>query len=164
MKQVMQNKAESPQPLTFASDGFDNDEYARTAKCARLQEVRLVESYYKVKPVLFLQADAENLPTRQGFSGSMDGHHIELDEGIVIGGYTWEAEVKIDRKKALSIKTKYMVLYSGLEDCKTEYIRLYFQKLARFTTYPFFRAHFAVQTSSSSLNLPPLPSLIERMD
>lgn len=164
MKQVAQSKAETAELLTFASEGFDNEEYARTARSARLQEVRLVESFYKVKPILFLQAEAENLATRQGFSGAMDGHHIEVDEGIVIGGYTWEAEVKIERKKALAIKAKYMVLYSGLENCKTEYIRLYFQKLARFTTYPFFRAHFAVQTSSSSLNLPPLPSLIERMD
>lgn len=164
MKQVTKSVPLDPELLTFGSTKFDNEEYARTARNARLQEVRLVNNTYKVKPALFLQAENDDLPTRQGFSGAMDGHHVEIEQGIVIGNYSWEAEVKIERKQAMSIKATYMVLYSGLEECKPDYVRLYFQKLARFTTYPFFRAHFAVLTSASCLNLPPLPSLIERMD
>jgi len=164
----MSDKNKSPlekvEHLTFASPLFDNEEYAKTARLARLEDIRLIECNYSVKPKCFMEAEASGKPMRQGFSGEVSGHHFDQDNGLLMGGYSWSAEVRFKRRKALTMKAEYVLVYSGLSEAEPDYVRLYFQKLARFTSYPFFRAHFAVQTSASGLNLTPLPSLIERVD
>jgi hypothetical protein len=64
----------------------------------------------------------------------------------------------------LKSSAEYLVLYNGLNDCPPDYVQLYFKKVARFTTYPYFRSHFASHVAASGLMLAPLPSLNERVD
>lgn len=150
--------------LTVGSPIFDHDEYAKTARLARLEDIRLIECNYTVKVNAFLEAETSNKIMEQGFSGVISGYSFNQDVGVAAGSYSWRAEVKCGRKKVMSMKAEYMLVYSHLKEAKADYVRLYFQKLARFTSYPYFRAHFAVQSSASGLNIAPLPSLIERVD
>jgi hypothetical protein len=83
---------------------------------------------------------------------------------MLAGTYNWAAEVKMGRSKILKLSTEYLIVYSGLKDSPEEYVRLYFNKLARFTSYPYFRAHFAMNVAASGLMLAPLPSLFDRVD
>ncbi|MFC2967721.1 hypothetical protein [Acidimangrovimonas pyrenivorans] len=150
--------------LTFSSDDFDADVYASVARKARLQDLRLCESNYFSKPECFMEAEETGKELSQGFYGEMSGHSFSSDSGLLVGGYVWGADVRFGRKKALKMKCEYVLIYSGLEGADAEYVRLYFKKIARFTSYPYFRAHFAHHSAASGLRLPPLPSLNDRMD
>lgn len=150
--------------LTFSSPAFDAKEYAKVAQKARLEDIRLSECNYSVRHECFAEAEFSNKPLSQGYFGEMTGHKFDPKSGRLIGGYRWGAEVRFGRRKALKIKCEYVLIYSGFEEANSDYARLYFQKLARFTSYPYFRSHFAVQTSASGLNLGPLPSLVDRVD
>lgn len=157
-------KKERSDPLTFHSPDFDPNEYAKVAQHANLEDIRLESSVYNVKHDCFAKAESSDKELNQGFFGGMSGHTFDAESGILVGGYTWGAEVKFGRKKVLKLKCEYILIYSGLDDSSPDYARLYFQKLARFTSYPYFRSHFAVQTTASGLNIGPLPSLIDRVD
>lgn len=148
--------------LSFASEEFDNEKYSRVANSARLLDVCLVKQNYHVKLNLIWTADGDSLKHR--FRGEPKGHSFDPDGGTVIGGYEWQAEIKVGRKNALKLTGEYLLVYGGLENQNEEYVRLYFNKLARFTTYPYFRALFSMSTSNSGLALDPLPSLIDRPD
>lgn len=157
-------KGVTAERFSFGSKSFDPEEYAKTTRMARLEAIQLIESRYSAIPEEMLGSNGSDRKLTQGFGGEPRGHHFDQENGVVIGGYRWTAEVKDKRKKVLSIRTEYMIAYSGLTEAKPEYIELYFNKVARFATYPFFRAHVAMHTASSGLVLPPLPSLFERVD
>ncbi len=150
--------------LSRNAEAFDNEVYTEVAATARLNEIALTGSDYKIVPSLFWESEREGVDLKPHYSGKLLGCHFDAEMGVIAGGYNWLAEVKCGRKKALSLKADYMLVYSGLENQPEDYVRLYFKKLARFTTYPYFRALFATNTSLSNVPLPPLPSLIDRVD
>lgn len=151
--------------LSFASESYDAEKYDSVARRARLREVRLINSAYSAKVMTFMGAGSgEGLDLKQSYNGASSGHSFVPERGMVVGSYIWTAEVRAGRTKAMKLSTEYMVAYSGLKDAPDEYVSLYFKKLARFTTYPYFRAHFAVQVAASGLMLAPLPSLTDRVD
>lgn len=149
--------------LTFTSPNFVESEYAKTAQLAKLRDIKLINSAYTVKPKL-LELIAAKADLKHSFSGEVSSPRFDKSDGFLFGFYGWEAEIKSGRQKMLSVKAEYILAYSGLESASEDYVYLYFKKLARFTTYPFFRAHFAVLTSETGLSLPPLPSLADRVD
>jgi hypothetical protein len=129
--------------------------------------VRLVESTYSAKVTSLLAATSEDHDSpelRQSYSGAPSHYTFTPEKGMLAGTYNWAAEVKMGRSKILKLSTEYLIIYSGLKDSPEEYVRLYFNKLARFTSYPYFRAHFAMNVAASGLMLAPLPSLFDRVD
>jgi hypothetical protein len=151
--------------FSFASDGYDAAKYDSVARSARLREVRLINSAYSAKVMSFMAAEAgDGMDLKQSYNGAPSGHSFVPERGMVFGSYIWTAEVRAGRTKAMKLSTEYLVAYSGLKDAPEEYVTLYFKKLARFTTYPYFRAHFAMQVAASGLMLAPLPSLTDRVD
>ena len=150
--------------LTFSSSNFDPAVYAATAQAARLDSVSLTESKFSSKPSIFWESEQSGKSIKQGYSGLFKGLHFEPEEGFVIGGYQWEAVGKFGAKIAFSMRADYVLRYSGLVGASPEYVQLYFLKIARFTSYPYFRALFATHTSAAELLLGPLPALTERVD
>lgn len=152
-------------PLTFASPAYVPAKYEEVARQARVREVRLVDSAYHAKVSSFHGSTSDDSPElKQAFTGEPGQYSFSPEKGMLGGTYLWSAEVKAGRQKVLKLSTEYLVLYSGLKDAPEEYVRLYFNKLARFTTYPYFRAHFAMNVAASGLMLAPLPSLFDRVD
>lgn len=157
--------SEKPTLLSFASEGYEPAKYEEVARNARVREVRLVESTYSAKITSFLAADhGDGVELKQSYFGEPAHYTFSPEKGVLAGSYHWTAEVKVGRAKILKLGTQYLVVYSNLKDAQEEYVRLYFNKLARFTSYPYFRAHFAMSTSASGLMLAPLPSLFDRVD
>ena len=157
--------AEVTVPLTFASADYVPAKYEDVARRARVMEVRLVESSYNAKINSFPAADnGEGIDLIQSYSGKPAHYSFSLEKGILAGTYHWSAEVKAGRQKILKLGAEYVVVYGNLSDAPEDYVRLYFNKLARFTTYPYFRAHFAMNVAASGLMLAPLPSLFDRVD
>lgn len=156
---------EQTEALTFSSERFESEVYADVARLARLREVRLVDGSYNAKVGKFLAAENDaDAELRQAFSGEPAQLTFSVERGIVAGTYRWSAVVKSGRLNVLKLSAEYLVLYSGLKDSPEEYVHLYFRKVARFTSYPYFRSHFASHVAASGLMLAPLPSLTERMD
>lgn len=145
-------------------DYFDSDLYANVARRARLRELNLVSSHYEIKLECFLQAENSDGELKYGFSGRLGNLSFDSEDGVIIGSYLWQVEVKHKRKKALKLNAEYLLLYTELEGCDEKYVSTYFDKIARFTTYPYFRALFSLNTSTSGVSLNPLPSLIDRVD
>jgi len=157
--------SDQPAVLSFASEGYDSAKYEEVARKARVREVRLVESSYSAKITSFLAADhGEGVELKQSYFGEPAHYTFSPEKGVLAGSYHWTAEVKVGRQKILKLSTQYLIVYSNLKEAPEDYVRLYFNKLARFTTYPYFRAHFAMSTSASGLMLAPLPSLYDRVD
>lgn len=150
--------------LSFRSSSFDRDEYAKVANSARLVELGLTSQEYSAKLQCFWEASSENKQLKHAFSGEPEGCSFDTEQGVLAGGYEWTAEIRYGRKKALKLKATYLVVYTGLEGQNEGYCKLYFSKVARFATYPYFRAAFALNTSNSGISLDPLPSLIDRID
>ncbi len=151
--------------FSFASEGYDAGKYDGVARSARLREVRLVNSAYSAKVMSFMAVEpGDETQLKQSYTGAPSGHSFVSERGVAVGSYIWTAEVRAGRTKAMKLSAEYMVAYSGLKDAPEEYVELYFKKLARFTTYPYFRAHFAMQVAASGLMLAPLPSLTDRVD
>ena len=158
----MSNGVAAPsEEFSFASGEFDAAKYEGVARNARLREVRLVNSAYAAKVMNFM---LDGMEMKQSYHGAPSSHSFAQERGLVVGSYLWSAEVRAGRAKALKFSAEYMVAYSNLKDGPEDYVSLYFKKLARFTSYPYFRAHFAVHIAASGLMLPPLPSLTDRVD
>ena len=162
----MANKelVDRPNPLSMASPEFDQEHYSLVAQSARLMELSLLKQQYEVKIQCFWKAEADEKNLHHRFSGKPKGHSFEPDTGMLAGGYQWQAEIRFGRLKALKLRAQYMLVYSNLEKAQPEYARIYFEKIARFATYPYFRALFSMSVGNSGLSLDPLPSLIDRVD
>ncbi|PWE26803.1 hypothetical protein C4N9_20420 [Pararhodobacter marinus] len=145
------------------AEEFDNDVYARLAAAAKLSDIKLIECDYSIKPEVFQAIeDTENMA--HGFVGDPAGYYVDDEIGLLLGRYKWSAEIKLRRKKVLKLACVYLVAYTGVQGFTDNYLQFYFEKIGRFTTYPYFRAEFSRLSSSSGIMLPPLPSLSERVD
>lgn len=153
----------SKDSLSFVSNAFDQGIYDEIARRARLLDVVLAKQAYEIKYADFLEAENENR-LDYSFIGEPLGVTDPSENGMIIGGYRWRADLKHGRKKVLKLATEYTLLYSGLSGANPEYVQLYFNKLARFTSYPYFRSMFATCAANSGVSLAPLPSLTDRVD
>jgi hypothetical protein len=142
---------------------FDADIYKEVSCSAALQELRLFSSKFMVKQEFFL-LEAEYGPPKSLFSGYTGEVTIDEEEGLIAGSYTWEAEIKFGRKTGLKLRSDYVLIYSGIGGLDSDHINMYFNRVGRFSTYPYFRSHFSSHVTEAGLMLPPLPSLNERVD
>jgi len=154
----------SVQALSFNSKDFDNAKYATVAASAKLREVKLTRSNYYVKPDLYALPSGHSEGLRHSYFGKPQSPFFDPERGFLIGGYSWAVSVKKGRKQVLSFKAEYLIIYSGLVESDISYAELYFRKISRFTSYPYFRALFASNVMNSGLSLAPLPSLTDRVD
>lgn len=143
---------------------FDHEVYADVAAKASLVEVKLTEANYSIKLAEFFSSEKSAKDFKHMFGGNLEGVQYEKEVGVAVGGFSWTVELKSGRSKALKLKCRYVLIYDGLFDCDASHVEFYFAKLARFTTYPYFRSTFASLTSDSGLCLEPLPTLRERVD
>lgn len=150
--------------LTFSSTEFDTEQYYNVARKARLREIAQTNSRYDAAVFELRIALTDNERVNPSFIGKPEQSNFDAEEGLVFGSYRWAATIKVGRKSLISAKTDYLLVYDNLEDADPRYVRLYFEKLARFTSFPYFRSFFSLATANSGLALPPLPSLTERVD
>lgn len=148
--------------LHFDSESFNAEIYSRVARKAMLRDVILVDSVFSFKVEVLNAAQEEEQSINPRFEGKPE--ETFSDNDFVVGKYLWTVEIKHKRKRGLHLRSTYVLVYSGLKDEPEDYKRLYFSKLARFTSYPYFRAHTAAHVASAGLSLPPLPSLHDRVD
>ena len=152
--------------LSFTDEKFDHVQYAAVANQARLQRLGLQRQSYKAELSLLWPSGEGNIGLKHTFKGMPKGHVYDRDRGLILGKYEWAVQVKHGRRNALKLVAEYLLVFGGLKACTSDedYVALYFDKIARFASYPYFRSHFAMCTANSGITLPPLPTLTERMD
>ena len=152
--------------LSFNSESFEQAQYEAVANQAQLEQLALVKQRYDADAVRFWSDDEAGTFFKKSFAGSPKGRKFNREDGFVIGGFSWSARIKQSRKNALRLTAEYMLVFRGLDSCTSEdeYVYLYFDKISRFATYPYFRNLFAMCAANSGITLPPLPSLNERVD
>jgi len=153
-----------PRVLLFSDEDFDVEIYNSVASCAQLSEIRLLASTFAVKPECLGEFDDPENSHDHKFEGHAHKFVFDSENGIAIGTIVWCAEIKSGRKKALKLTAEYLTTYGDLQGMDADYVRLYFGKIAKFATFPYFRNLFSVQVSAAGIQLPPLPSLIDRVD
>jgi hypothetical protein len=149
--------------LSFADPRFDRDIYADVATHAKLREIRLIGSEFGIKPQVLTISSAD-LDQKRSFEGGCKRYEFNAENGTALAFYSWTAELKVGRSRVLKLTAEYIMMYSDLDQKPEEYVELYVKRLARFSSYPYFRALFGSQTALSGIQIPPLPSLVERMD
>ena len=152
--------------LSFADQEFDHGQYEAVANQARLQRLGLQRQAYKAELPLLWPSGEGNKGLQHTFKGMPKWHDYDRERGLILGKYEWVVLIKHGRKNALKLVAEYMLVFGGLEACDSDegYVALYFDKIARFASYPYFRSHFAMCTANSGVTLPPLPTLTERVD
>lgn len=142
---------------------FNHEQYAKVSCAARLKEIKLINSAYMVRPEAFGAFDDPE-SYKHSYSGKCADFFFNEDDGLAMGRFQWQAEIKSGRKTCLKLGAEYLVLYSGIFDCDAAHVEAYFTKVGRFATYPYFRALFSHHIGESGLPFPPLPTLRERVD
>jgi hypothetical protein len=161
---TQKDKAKASSSIVREGDfKFDSDVYHKVSCSAALQELRLVSSKFMMKPELFLSEDDTD-SSKSLFRGNSESVTIDSDGGQVAGRYIWEAELKFGRSTGLKLRAEYFLVYSGVAGLDAGHTSMYFDRVGRFSTYPYFRSHFSNHVTEAGLMLPPLPSLNERVD
>jgi hypothetical protein len=158
-----ENRKLSEVEFGFSSDDFDAEQYADAARRAKLINVALTKQSYEAKLPVYWTGLSDDDLTHQ-FGGECVRVSLDIETGKMGGGYRWEASLRHGRKIAVKLTNQYFLMYGGLIGVEERYARLYFSKIARFTSYPYFRSAFAIATSSSGILMNPLPSLTDRVD
>jgi len=155
---------ESVKSLSFASKDFDPNKYAAVAMSARLASLQLTNQQYSVKPEALELSRLTMEEYKFSYSGGVEFVHLDAESGSIFGSYKWSVNITLHRKKVVNQKASFILVYEDLLGNDESYCNLYFVKLSRFTTYPYFRSIFSANAANSGLMLPPLPSLRDRMD
>jgi hypothetical protein len=99
-----------------------------------------------------------------GMEGDLKRSSYVKEEGVMFGELSWSAYSKRGRKKALSIKADYLVVYSSATDLEEVYVEAFLGNVGKFATFPYFRALVATYSAASSADLPILPVLKQPID
>lgn len=155
----------TPQKTTKILDfKFDVEIYNEIARSAALADLRTVASDFLMKEgcISSLQIMDENV--KSVVTGQAEDHFYDPERGVIAGKYKWSAEMKVGRVKALKFNASYMAVYANLLDRDPSHVAIFYEKLARFSSYPYFRAQFSAHTAAANLCIPPLPALRDRLD
>lgn len=150
---------ENPQDNTLTSldEGLqvDPNTYNAIAKCARLLGIQLIESNFSVSPLYFEETS--------GKAPSIDISDLyeSFDEetGIVTCIFQLELFEKRGRKKAISLKDKFVVYYRIDCECDELHATSFARRTGLMAVYPYFRAHLAQASSLANADVPILPTI-----
>jgi len=122
-----------------------------------LQEVRLVKSDFALNPEGFLDEDG----WVYAHACELDSSHYDSERDLLFAFLSAEAFATKKRKRLVSVKCRYVVVYSVSGKPEESVVDAFAKRVARFTAFPYFRAHFADLMSQAGMHVPPLPVLKE---
>jgi hypothetical protein len=132
------------------------EEYNALVNSAELMDIKLIKSDFDVQPIFFSTED-DKKSYRYDCELARSFHREGGD--YIFAEVALEAGCKVGRKWLLRSKSTYLVAYA-LDRPTSEAAALeYLKKVARFTAFPYFRAHFAEQCSQAGAVVQPLPVL-----
>lgn len=157
--------APSPQALVPADDkagaraAFASEAYNKVARSAQLQLIMLESSRFFVLPEFVVDRGSEERVSNLSYSSSIDKIVFDSERGVASCEWSWSVSARTGRRKTLSVEAVYLVIYDGLTDCDSDAAGRFLRRVARFATYPYFRAHVSQKSWESGANIPILPTI-----
>jgi hypothetical protein len=125
---------------------------------AVLREIRLIKSDFSLHP----EALGDQKSWRHLQSCEIQESHYDASDNSLVMFVSAEAYCVNKRKRVISTKCRYMVAYSVDGKPDEAAVEAFARRVARFSAYPYFRAHFAQLMSQAGVEVPPLPIIKER--
>jgi len=134
--------------------------YNQVVENAELLDIRLTSSSFRADPEYFVQEES-----KRKLESSGQPKWIQFDDKsrLALGSFDWEAKCKIGRKTVLSIKARYLVVYSIAADVEARYAEDFVANVGRFAVFPYFRSLVSQYSAASSADLPLLPVIKQRI-
>lgn len=137
--------------------------YNAVIQSAELVDIRLTSSKFDVKDEYYLLKRGGKNENKKVLKFEMGGTLVEFDyldtEGLVFGHFEWSAFGNKGRRRLLSIKSRYLVIYTAAKDLEAPYVEAFLANVGRFASFPYFRSLVATYSAAASADLPILPVL-----
>jgi hypothetical protein len=140
--------------------------YDEVVRAAKLAGIKLYSSSFKINPEYYPARDEELESQKsllnRGFTWTHEPVGFVKESGILAGVFNWGIEVKKGRKRLVSAKAGYMVIYTDVPPVDDEPALAFLKKVGRFACYPYFRSYVAQMGWAAEADLPILPVLKDR--
>ena len=139
---------------------IDSKAYNELVANASMVDIRLTESTFSVKPEYYENKDDDLLKyhATRGVSDVSFGEPSSFFHATV----AFEVAVKLGKKKVLSSKAEYLVVFCSAADVDKSVVGPYVNKVAVHSAYPYFRQLVASQSWASETDLPLLPIIKQK--
>ena len=158
------SRASDPQKLVPKGDvsgpnaAFVTESYNKVARAAKLEGLVLTGSDFIIHPNYY-SPTAENGAVSFSYDASVDDEIFDAKSGLASCAWTWTVEGKLDDEIVVRVRATYRIFYSELTDCEETAVKRFMNRVGRFATYPYFRAHVSQTSWESSAQLPLLPTI-----
>lgn len=146
------------------SDGSERPfvikKYNEVVHNAELVDIRLTSSSFRVEPEYFVE---EDIKRKLENSGQPKWIEFDSKSRLALGSFDWEAKCKSGRRTVLSVKARYLIVYSISTDVESRYAEDFVANVGRFAVFPYFRSLVSQYSAASSAELPLLPVLRQRI-
>jgi hypothetical protein len=129
-------------------------DYNKLVASAELIDVKLIKTDFEVHSEFFAVD-----PDARSHRYNCEVGKVLVQDDMLLGEIQMLAGCKIGRKWGLRAKATYLVAYVLNGDAPKQAATHYLEKVARFSAYPYFRAHFAALCQGAGAEVPPLPVL-----
>lgn len=136
---------------------FKPEDYHAVTREAQLSTINLLDCRFRVKPELFNEREGEDSRRKFFFGGHLENQHYDAERGLASGQFTWKVEVKVSRKKAVSLVAIFIIVYENLEGMNANAVEAFVNRVGRFATYPYFRALASQLSWEAGVELPIMP-------
>jgi preprotein translocase subunit SecB len=142
--------------LTDLDDAVENDpiaEYGKVVDSAELETISLVNLNFSVQPRYFeKQSDAE-----LGYEINVAERHYNRERNSAMAVVECSVSASFDDDVVWHCEASYVVAYSIAQDCDTEAVTAFINRVGVFACYPYFRSMVANVDWAAGTRLPPLP-------
>jgi len=129
-------------------------DYNKLVASAELIDVKLIKSEFEVHGSFFSSDEAA-----RGLRYACEVAKAVYEGDVLLGEIHMLAGCKAGRKWSLKARAAYLVAFHVSGGAPKEAAEYYVEKVARFSAYPYFRAHFAALCQGAGAEVPPLPVL-----
>jgi len=144
---------------------FTFKKYNAVVQSAELVEIRLTSSKFDINDEYYRrERDEDKTSMKLAMGGSLVDFEYVKREGLVLGEYEWSAFATRGRKRILSIKSRYQVIYKAANNLEDAYVGAFLANVGRFASFPYFRSLVATYSAAASADLPILPVLRQPID
>jgi len=135
------------------SDVASSDEYNAVVDAACLENIILIGSKFEIQPAYFGDSESRTLST----DVKKEDVNIEEDLSGCSQIIHFCVEAKNEKEIVLSCHSSYLVVYSLSGDVCEAGVRLFVDRVALFSAYPYFRSRVAQYSWEAGADLPTLP-------
>lgn len=155
---VVDGKISKQEHIVPGKPLFSPEDYNRVVANADLDQIILLRCNYSV--TTFLEKKDIDALKKNIESSYKNIAHAE-SKGIIAGEVEWSVRLAGKGDPKFDVTAAFGISYTGMSNVNELAATAFFARVARFATYPYFRALVSHLSWSSGLHIPPLPIIRE---